>query len=196
MNFNEILDEVYALTSRPDLVALTKSAVKAATLKAHYTDFYSKDIYEAPITFATASYTQSFDYSANISNYRALKYMRHWDSVAEEAGEFITMILPEQVIDVYQRERTNICYVAGRIIEIKASIEFTHILFGCYVSPIVTEVGYSSWVATLYPWAIVHEAARVVFATIGMSTESNAQRQLVAEQYSELKMNALADVGY
>ena len=196
MTFIEILQEVYNLTARPDLVDLTKSAVKAATLKAHQTDFYSKDLWEQEYTFPTSEYLQSLDYTLIIPNYRALKYMRHWDTSDSTAGDFFTVLTPDEILDEWGRERTNVCYVAGRLLEIKSAIEFDTVIIAAYVNPIVIEASYSSWVANLYPYAIVHEAARVVFATIAMDAEKNSQKELVAEQYAELKINAITDVGY
>ena len=196
MTFAELLTEVYNLTARPDLIDLTKSAVKAATLKAHQTDFYSKDIWEQQVVFPSSEYVQSLDYVALIPNYRALKYMRHWDTSDSTAGNFFTVLTPEEILDEWGRERTNVAYVAGRILEIKSAIEFDTVIIAAYVNPVVTETGYSSWVASLYPYAIVHEAARVVFATIAMDAEKNSQKELVAEQYAELKINNTVDQGY
>jgi len=196
MTFAELLTEVYNLTARDDLVELTKTAIKSATLKAHQTDFYSKDIYETQIHWDEKEYRKSLDYISKIPNYRALKYMRQFDLATNNAGKFIHLITTEEILDEWNRERTDICYVAGRVIEINSSTEFDTILIGCYVSPIVVEADYSSWVADLYPYAIVHEAARVVFGSIAQVDERNAQAQFVAEQYVELKINAVTDQGY
>jgi len=196
MTFTELLDAVYTITGRSDLVDLTKLAVKAATLKAHKTDFYSKDIYETPIQFDETDYVHSLDIISLIPNYRALKYMRKYDTSAAEVGDFITVITPEEVLDKYNRALQDVCYVAGRVIEIKSSTEFNTILIGCYVSPIVTESGYSSWVADLHPYAIVFEAARFVFGSIAMQEEARNMQAQAAEEYAELKINAVSDVGY
>jgi len=196
MTFAELLIEVYNITGRDDLISLTTSAIKAATFKAHQTDFYSKDIYETPVQFDTSSYTHSLDIISLIPNYRALKYIRKYDTSDTEAGDFIGLITPEEILDKYNRELTDICYVAGRNLEIKSSTEFDTVLLGCYVSPIVVEASYSSWVADLYPYAIIHEAARFVFGAVTLQAEAKIQAGFVAEQYAELKINALTDVGY
>lgn len=197
MTFLELLTEVYNITGREDLVDLTKTAVKAATLKAHQTDFYSKDIYENSYILAGGlEYTKSLDYISIIPNYRALKYLRVYDATTGEPAQFFTVITPEEVLDGWGRTKTDVAYVAGRVLEIKSSIEFETVLLGAYVNPIVIEANYSSWVADLYPYAIIHEAARYVLGTIALQAESNFQKSLVAEQYAELKINAVSDVGY
>jgi hypothetical protein len=196
MTFDELIEEVYLLTNRPDLVGETKSAVKAATLKAHKTDFYSKDIFESGIEFDTTDFRQSLDYVSLFSNFRAFKYFRRVDSATDDVGAFIEIITPEEVLDSYGCNRTDIAYVAGRVLEIRASVSFSKALLGAYVYPVVREGAYLSWVAEQAPYAIVYEAARVVFKSLGQIEESNAQAQLVAEEYSLLKLSAVTDVGY
>jgi hypothetical protein len=196
MTLTELIAEVYVLTNRPDLVAETASAIKAATLKAHKTDFYSKDIYETGISFTESSYKQSLDYITLISNFRALKYLRKADNLTDDSGIFFTVLTPEETIDSYGINRTDIAYVAGRVLEIRSSTEFQYGYLGCYVLPIITAAGYSSWVADLSPFAIIYEACRVVFKSIGYDEQSNTFTRLVAEEYELLRMSGLADVGY
>ncbi len=196
MTFAELLTEVYTLTNRPDLVAETKSAIKAATLKAHGTDFYSKDIFETGVEWDTEEYIQSMDYITLIPNFRAIKYLRRVESATDDMGKFFSIITPDEVLDSYGYNKTDIAYVAGRILQIRAEEKFSKALFGCYVFPIVREEAYSSWIAEMFPYVIVFEAARVVFKTIGFDEQSAQYERLVAEQYTELKISAVTDVGY
>lgn len=196
MTFNELLTEVYALTNRPDLVTETTSAIKAATLKAHGSDFFSKDLYETGIEWDTEDYMQSMDYISLVSNFRALKYLRRVESATDEMGTFFTILTPEETLDSYGNNKTDIAYVAGRILQIRSSVKFSKALYGCYVFPIVRPEAYSSWIAEMFPYAIIFEAARVLFKTIGFDEQSAQYNSLVAEQYAELKMSALSDVGY
>lgn len=196
MTFDELVAEVYLLTNRPDLVAETVSAVKAATLKAHQSDFYSKDIYETGVEFTTAGYKQSLDYITLISNFRSLKYMRRVTDETDDVGKFITILLPEETIDSYGVNKTDIAYVAGRVIEIRSSVSFSKMLLGCYVLPIVRTGAYLSWVAEQHPFAIIREAARVIFKTIGFDEQAATYERLVAEEYVLLRISALSDVGY
>jgi hypothetical protein len=48
----------------------------------------------------------------------------------------------------------------------------------------------------MYPYAIIYEACRVLFKTIGYDEQSSAYTSLVAEAYEQLKTSALTDVGY
>jgi len=112
--FAELLADVYTLTNRPDLVAETKLAVKMATLKMHQSDYYYKDISETGITFLAADTIQQLDYRTLIPRWRALKYFRKSDSTGLP-GDFLTLLTPEDVLDGYGYQRTDICYVAGEM---------------------------------------------------------------------------------
>ena len=196
MTFDELVEEVYLITNRRDLVNETKSAIKTATLKAHRTDFYSKDIWESGIQFPTATYRQSLDYISLFSNFRALKYLRRVVDENDDIGHFIEIITPEETIDSYGCNRTDIAYVAGRVLEVRSSIPFTKALLGAYVLPVVREGAYLSWVAEQFPFAIIHEACRRILTAVGNLEEANGQARFVAEEYELLKMSALTDVGY
>lgn len=195
MTYAELVLEVYALTNRPDLVAETASAIKAATLKAHQSDFYSKDIYETGVEFPTSDFRQSLDYISFISNFRALKYIRRVENETDDIGKFFEILTAEETLDSYGVNKTDIAYVAGRVLEIRSSVSFSKMLLGAYVLPIIREGAYLSWVAEQHPYAIIKEAARVIFKTIGYDEQSATYERLVAEEYALLNMSALADVG-
>jgi len=195
MTFAELLQEVYDLTGRSDRVAETKSAIKAATLKAHKLDFFSKDIFETGIEFTETNFKQSLDVFNLISNYRALKYLKRVTDENDEKGKAFTVITPEETLDSYGRNKSDVVYVAGRVLEIRSSVTFDKLLMGCYVFPVITEATYASWVADLYPYAIIFEAARIVFKTLSDAEQVAAYKELVSEEYVELRASAVTDVG-
>ena len=194
--FDELLTDVYDLTNRADLVNETAIAIKSATLKAHRLDFFSKDIYETGVSFPELTYRQSLDYIALIPNFRAIKYIRAVNSSTDDLGVKIEIITPDEITDSYGLNRNDIAYVAGRVLEIRSSVQFQYMLLGAYVLPIVTTPDYSSWVAEQFKYAIVFEAARLIFKTIGQMEESNGYRQMVAEEYSILTRDGISDVGF
>jgi len=196
MTFDELVAEVYTLTNRPDLVAETKSAVKVATLKAHQSDFFSKDIYETGVEFDTSDFLHSLDYISLISNFRAFKYFRRVESANDTYGYDLTVLTPDELLDSYGVHKTDVAYVAGRVLEIRSAVDFQYGLMGCYVNPIVREGAYTSWIAEQIPYAIIFEAARVVFKAIGYDEQSTSFERLTAEQYALLRTSALSDVGY
>ena len=196
MTLSDLMGEVYVITGRPDLTGETLSAVKASTLKAHQSDFYYKDIFETGVAFTTSEYLQQLDYRTLIPTWRATKYLRKYDNVAQAPGTFITLIPPELVMDRYEVEKTNIYYVAGTYINIKSDTQEQYYLYGCYVNPDITQSGYNSWVAKDHPYAIIMDAAATVFKMIGKDEEAAAYRGLVAEQISMLRGSNIVAQGY
>ena len=196
MTFDELVAEVHNITNRPDLSAESEAAVRAATLKAHQTDFYSKDIYETGIEFDTAEYRQQFDMISLTSNFRALKYLRRVEDENDDMGTFFEIITPEELLDSYGITRSDIAYVAGRSLEIRSSVEFSKALMGAYVLPIVRSGSYTSWIAEQHPYFIIYEACRVIFKAIGYDEQSAQFNSLVAEELTLLRMSGLTDVGY
>lgn len=190
----EIIADVYSLTKRPDLVAETDVAVRAATLKAHHSDFFPKDLFETGIQWNPTDYIQELDYRNLIPRWRAFKYLRKAE-VTGEGGKFFDLILPEQVLDSYNITRDDVCYLAGEVLKIRSSSLDSYMLLGCYLNPVITETGYSSWIALDCPYAIVYDAAATIFKTIGFDEQERTYRNLVAEQYAYLKQNVVAN-GY
>ena len=196
MTFAELLSEVYIYTNRPDLVDETKSAVKSATIKWHHSDYYSKDIFETGISFDSEAYKHSLDIYSLYSNFRAWKYIKRVENADDEEGKFFDIISPEELLDSYGNNRIDVAYVAGRATEIKAAVQFRYLLTGFYVTPIVTEENYSSWIADLHPYIIIYEAARKVLDFTDEMEKANKMARLVREEFPMLKQLGLTDIGY
>jgi hypothetical protein len=196
MNFSDLCAEVYAHTKRPDQVAVTESAVRSATLKAHQSDYYYRDIFETGLQFNTAAYNQSLDYKLLIPRWRSLKYLRKYDAVSGTPGVELDVILPEQIFDRYKSQKQDICYVAGSYLQTNSSTLDQYYLLGCYLNPDITSASYTSWIANDHPYAIVYDAAATVFKAIGKDEEAAAFRTLVAEQIGLVKMSNIESVGF
>ena len=193
----DLCSDVYTITNRPDLINETKLAVKAATLKMHQSDYYYRDLLEQGITFDTLDYTQQFDIYSVFPNYRALKYIRRYDNSSTGAAkEFFEILTPTNILDAYGNDRTGVAYVAGTVVNIKSFYQFQYALIGIYINPDITDDNYSSWIADTSKYAIVFEAARVVFKQIGFDEQSTTFQALVAEQVAMLKVTNINPVGY
>jgi hypothetical protein len=198
MNLAELQAEVYTLTNRPDRVAETLSAVRAATLKAHNSDYYYRDLYETAVVFSSSEFFQQVDYQSLVPRWRAFKYLRKLDTTVTPnvPGKFFDLVVPENVLDDYAVHREDICYVAGQNLQVRSSTAFQYALMGCYIHPDITVATYSSWIAVDNPWAIIYEAASAVFKMIGKSEEGVSYKLLAGEQYAELKISNIVANGY
>jgi hypothetical protein len=188
-SFTELCNDVYTITNRPDLIAETKLAVKQATLKMHQVDYFPKDLFETGISFSVPAFIQSIDYKTLIPNWRTFKYLRKYpDSMP---GDFFALLSPEETLDRYAINRDNICYIAGQQLEIRSNTEDTYMIIACYLHPDVTEPGFSSWIASEHPYAIVSDAAASVFKMIGFDEQAAYQKQNVTEQIALLRQNQI-----
>lgn len=196
MNFTEIYNEVLIITKRPDLDARTRQAIRSATIKAHHSDFYYKDIVEVPVQFTEPFYLQSFLPTEVVPNFRMVKYVRLWNGGNDgDVGVFLDPIQIENSLDLYQQKKTNVFYMAGQLLQIRGACTVDKVLFGCYVDPIILpEANYSSWIAVSQPYAIVYEAARQVFKSISYTEQANEYSTLVGEEYAELKLSSVESV--
>lgn len=194
-SLSSLIADVYALTNRSDLVSETALAVRAATLKAHHSDDYIKDLAEYSIDFGASDYYQTLDFQSIIPQWRKPRYIRKYDATGGAPGSFLTYIEPEKVVDNFGSSRTNIFYIAGSNVQIRSSDQFRYALVGAYLNPIVVETRFNSWIANDYPFAIVYEAAAIIFKTVGYDEQVPVYRGMVAEQLQLLKQHAVTGMG-
>lgn len=196
MTLAELQQEVYNLTNRPGLVAETLTAIRAATLKLHQLDYFYKDLEETGVSFTTAEFVQSLPYRTVFPYWRSLKYIRKTDSTGTEQGKILDIIVPESILDAYGTNREDVCYVAGINVQIRSSTSLQYVILGYYKNPNITELGFNSWIALDHPYAIVFEAAAIVFKAIGDTEKFAAYTQLSAMQAAELKNSNVQSYGY
>lgn len=196
MTFDEMVAEVIAITKRPDLIDRIQSNVRAATLKAHTSDFYYKDLFEVPVQFTDLFHLQSFIPTEVAPLFRKVKYIRLWvGDVYGDVGKFLTPIQIENSIDGYGYIKTDVFYMAGQMLQIRGTQALDKVLFGCYQYPILSpSTAFQSWIANEMPYAIVYEAARVTFKSFSFSEQANEYSALVNEQYAELRLSYVDDV--
>lgn len=201
-DFNSIVADVYTITNRSDLVAETILAVKSATLQLHRSDFFYKDLFETALQYSSANYLQTIEYRTLFPQYRSLKYLRKFDptstdQVTKGVGPFFDIIVPEQVLDSYGSARSDVCYVAGQVIQVKSSTSDTYALIGVYLNPVIaTPETYNSWIADEAHYAIVWAAVSIMYGGILNNTsKKNAADSMVAIEFNETKNSNIVAKG-
>lgn len=200
MNFTELCNEVILITKRPDLLALTQSAVRTAILKTHQKDFFYRDIIETGVEFPGEEFITSFRPLDIIPRFRKPAYLREWcfDPTATNQGRpgrQFSVIEPGNARDSYGFYKTDVYYLAGDLLQIRSATPLTHALFGAYVLPDVTGSGEISWITSEFPYAVIHAAARQVFKSIGASDQAATQDELTAEAYAIITINSIPQEG-
>lgn len=195
MTLTELRAEVVTLTNRPDLDTTGQIllAVRRATLKLHTIDYFYRDLFETNVTFGVSLSVQDYDTLVNIPRWRSVKYIRHYDAPSAVAGRFFKKVDPQNVLDDYAVDRTNIWYQGGDSLHLKAPIAFTDILIGVYLYPDITEATYDSWIATTYPYVIVLEAAATIMKMIGKADEARMLREDNNESIALLRLSGIQE---
>lgn len=196
MTLAELISEVYTITGRPDRIAETSSAVKSAILKLHQSDFYYKDLFESGLAFSTADYVQNLDYRLLIPRFRSVKYFRKYDYINNSPGSFLTKIEPEQILDRYASQKSDIFYVAGAYIQINSSTQEQYYLFGCYLNPDISGTSTSSWIALDHPYAIIYDAAAKIEVTLGKLDEAKIHQALAQDELLKIQISNIQPIGY
>ena len=194
MTFTDLLSEVYTLTGRPDRTAETSSAIKAATLKAHQSDYFYKDIFETGVVLDSAAFEVDIEYRTLVPRFRAMKYLRKYDLTNSAVGTFLELIPPENVLDYFKIQKQDVYYLAGAMMHVNSSTQESAYLMGCYLHPDISN--FNSWIATDHPYAIIYDAAATVFKAIGKDEEAAAFRNLVGEQMMLLRASNIVANGF
>lgn len=203
MTLAELTQQVYTITNRADRTAETLSAIQSATLKMHQSDYYWKDIFESGYNSGTVgAYEHDIDYRAIIPLFRAIKYIRKWspDLTGQNPlgcpGKLLTCVEPANVFDDYQQQKSDVFYMAGAYIHVNSSTLDQYYILGSYLQPNITSTGYSSWIAIDHPFAIIYEAAAMVFKAIGKDEEAATYRTLNQDQIALLKSSNITGIGF
>ena len=85
MNFAELNAEVQQIVKRPDLTTRIESAVRAAILKLHTTNFYPRDIEELAVQFNYPNYVTNWNPRDTFDRFRKISYIRFWNYDANDS---------------------------------------------------------------------------------------------------------------
>lgn len=196
MTFAELQAEVLSITRRPDLIERIQGGIRAATLKIHHSDFFYKDLVEVPVEFSEVTPVQSFVPAEVLPSFRKAKYLRVWcGDVNGSPGQFLEHIQIENSLDSYNYIKENVFYMAGTNLQIRSNPPVQRILFGAYVHPVVAPMAqYKSWIADEYPYAIIYEASRTIFRSIGQPEQATEYGNLAYEILAEIKVSSVDDM--
>jgi hypothetical protein len=110
----------------------------------------------------------------------------------------------DNLIDGWGYEYQDVWYFAGGNINIKSSTQISNGQIGWYAFPILDiangGLGYNSWIANNFPFAIIYRAAGTVFQKIGQDSAikqyMDPQMGLAVQQLALLKMSSIKGTGY
>jgi hypothetical protein len=203
MNFTELRDEVFLITKRPDLVTQTESAVRKATLRLHDLDYWSKDAVDVVLTWTVPAYQQEWTPKTTTGpltgsgTWRSLRYAVKASATGEAYGKPLEYWEPGiGTYDAYGHQKSNVWYESGTKYLFQFSDLPPKLLVGGYTRPIITAIGWNSWISEDHPYAIIYDAALTVLTSIGFTEVARDVAGQLAIEIANLKTSAVQSVGY
>lgn len=182
--FQSLLQSVYTLTNRPDLVDDSVLGIQIATLKEHSQYDYKRDLVSSPLIVlpdsSTYRYQVSLDDLGIANKVRKIKkfaevssnlpmvyysYEGYWGQIEFDEQDL------DDIFDGYNAEKYNYYVQQGVILNVVATRTVSTLGISYYALPDITAEGYNSWIAAMYPYVIFQSAAAEVFDAIGKMDE-------------------------
>ena len=169
--FAELESLVVAQTRRPEIPAVTQAAIRTATMRAHHTDFFPKDVAVGTITYApnSAIFRDFPDVSSTLTRMRSVKSLQGLEAVSMAPVESFEYRDLDDVYDADSNRRPSIYNIIGDTLRIYPQTQTGLIQVYYYQNPSVTEGIYYSWIADMYPDELAAWAAAIVFARTGFA---------------------------
>ena len=189
MTYQEIYDEVVALTKRPELATETRIAIQSVTLNHHARDSYKQDLIEDYVIFPSEQNIQELDVINGLIRFRAFSYVRRYDFSTNQpagfAGAYFKPQDADHMLDTYGFTESNRYYRAGKNVKFYAQPAFQYLLIGYYSRPLITVENFDSWIAREYPYLIIFDAAMKVCNITG-NTEAAKGIQMMKDESSAI----------
>lgn len=191
--FVELYDRTVEQTRRPELQALTESAVRTSVLRAHHTDFFPADLREGAVVYTPSSTAWQYDLPSLgtlLPRYRAIKNLIGTEAVT---GRPIEQFEFRESDDMYTTEgcrRTSVYTLLGSTLRIVPAAASGTLNVYYYENPDVTELTFSSWIADMYPDQLAMMAATAVWARTGFREQANSAEEAWNRPFKEMLINS------
>lgn len=173
MDYKEILQAVIVNTNRPELLAETEQAIRRATLKMHNLDYFLADLSEGKMAI-TPSLKPRIDLSVFGTRFR--KFAALHSSNSGEVSEPLEVLEPSPFTG--NSNKAGYYSLGGSLVLQNCGL-VDSIVFQFYSNPVVEAGRYDSWIATKHPYAIIDEASKNVFMSVGNAEKANYFAMLV-----------------
>ena len=187
--FAELESLVVAQTRRPEVSAVTQAAIRTATLRAHHTDFFNRDLAMGTLSYTPSSSASFYDFtdvSSTLVRMRAFQLVQSVDSITSVPVETLEYRELQDLYDSDNVRRSSVYTMIGdtlRLFPAAATGQFTAYF---YKNPVTTDAGYSSWIADSYPDELAMWAAAIVFARTGFAEMAQDFQRTHVAPFKEL----------
>ena len=186
--FAELESLVVEQTRRPEIPAVTQAAIRTATMRAHHTDFFPKDVTVGTITYApnSAIFRDFSDVSSTLTRLRSIKALQGLEAVSMAPVESFEYRELDDVYDADGNRRPSIYNMIGDTLRIYPQTQTGLLQVFYYQSPNTVAPTYSSWIADTYPDELAAWAAAIVFARTGFAEMANEFQKNHIQPFKEM----------
>jgi hypothetical protein len=170
--FAEMEALVIGQTRRPEVAAITQAAIRTATLRAHHTDFFRRDLAIGTLSYTPSSSALYYDFpdlSTLLARLRSIQLMQSVEPGTLAATEQFEYRELQDLYDSDNVLRTSMYTMIGDTLRVYPDSVTGRLDVYYYSNPITASVGYSSWIANEYPDELAMWAAAIVFARTGFA---------------------------
>lgn len=170
--FAELESLVVAQTRRPEVSAVTQAAIRTATLRAHHTDFFNRDLAMGTLSYTPSSSASFYDFtdvSSTLVRMRAFQLVQSVDSITSVPVETLEYRELQDLYDSDNVRRASMYTMIGDTLRLFPAAATGQFAIYFYKNPVTTDLGFSSWIADNYPDELAMWAAAIVFARTGFA---------------------------
>lgn len=187
--FAELETLVLEQTRRPEVSGVTKAAIKSATLRAHHTDFFPRDLNSTLLTYTPSSTAILYDFP-NIQNtltrLRSIQFIQGIDAATSAPVEQLEYRVADDLFDSDGNRRHHVYTLIGATLRIYPDNATGAATAFFFQNPNVTEAQYSSWIADTYAEELAMWAATIVFARTGFLEMANQYNETHIKPFKEM----------
>lgn len=153
MNLHDIATELVAELRRPDMKSMIEGFVRQTVLQCHSSQEFSRDIVEEVISIPEPAAVVKLQLPPGYRRFlRIAPCSAEGIPVATRSGvhgfEFVS---PKDLFTMAGNPLTDICYVAGPSLTVKASAAVAHIFMQYFKLPDVQDLQTETWICRDYP---------------------------------------------
>jgi hypothetical protein len=163
---------VVGQTRRPEIPDITQVAIRTATLRAHHTEFFPRDVLAGVLTYTPYSSAGSYDFpsvSVSLPRLRSFQLLLSVDAVTTASVESLEYRELQDLYTADNVQRTSMYTLIGDTLRVYPQAATGKLFAYYYSNPVTTSDGYSSWIADNYPDELAAWAAGIVFARTGFA---------------------------
>lgn len=184
---------VVGQTRRPEVTAITQAAIRTATLRAHHTDFFNRDLATGTLLYTPSSAASFYDFadvSSTLARMRAFQLLQSVDTITSVPSENLGYRELEDLYDSDNVLRTSTYTMIGDTLRVYPVSATGKLNVYFYKNPVTTELNFSSWIANEYPDELAMWAAAIVFARTGFAEMANDFQRTHVAPFKELLISS------